>query len=53
MESKTAKERCILKWEKRIEKAKAQQKRWGDSYWNNYTERIATYEEIVKDLKRL
>ncbi len=50
--SKTAKEKCIGKWEKKLQKAKDQKARWGDSYWNNYTERIATYEEVIKDLKR-
>ena len=50
--AKTAKGRCIIKWEKKLQKAKEQKERWGDSYWNHYTERIATYEEIIKDLKR-
>lgn len=52
-EVKTAKDKCIGKWEKRLQKAKEQKQRWGDSYWNNYTERITTYEEIIADLKRV
>ena len=51
-EVKTAKTKCINKWEKRLQKAQDQLKRYGNSYWNNYSEKIATYEEIIKDLKR-
>lgn len=49
----SAKDKCIGKWQKRLLKAKEQQKRWGDAWYNNYAERIATYEEIIADLNRL
>jgi hypothetical protein len=50
---KTAKGRCIAKWEKRIEKAKSGMKRWGNGYGQTYQLEINIYEEVVKDLKRL
>jgi len=52
-EVKTAKGKCIAKWEKRLNKAIDQQKRWGNSYWNNYAEKITLYQEVIKDLKRV
>ncbi len=50
---KTAKGRCIAKWEKRIEKTKAGMKRWGNGYGQTYQLEINIYEEVVRDLKRL
>jgi hypothetical protein len=48
-----AAQKCINKWQKRLEKAEKQRQMYGNSYYNNYTEKILTYQEIIKDLKRL
>ncbi len=50
---KTAKNRCIAKWEKRIEKAKNGMKRYGNGYGHTYQLEIKIYEEVVRDLNRL
>jgi hypothetical protein len=50
---KTAKGRCIAKWEKKLEKAKGMLKRWGNGYGQTYQLEIGIYEEILKDLKRV
>lgn len=49
----TAKEKCISKWEKRLEKTLKSQKLWGNSAWLHYDSDIKMLEEIIKDLKRL
>ncbi len=48
-----ANEKCISKWEKRLENMKRMQAKYGKYGYNNYADSIAMFEEIIKDLKRL
>ena len=49
---KTAKEKCILKWEKRLEKSKKFQDKYGQYYGDRFTSEIIYIKELIRDLKR-
>lgn len=49
----TAKEKCISKWERKLKKTEEQQLKCGNSFYNNYREKIEIYKEVLKDLKRV
>lgn len=49
----TAKEKCIAKWEKRLEKTIKSKEKWGNNIYFHHDSDIKIFEEIIKDLKRL
>lgn len=49
----TAKEKCISKWEKRLNKTIKSKEKWGKYVFLHHDSDIKILTEIIKDLKRL
>lgn len=47
------KQKCIAKWQKRLDKANRDLLKYGNGFGMTASLEIKIYEEIIKDLKRL